>query len=139
MSKHETAITRWYWQTRGGLLCEEFCLVNQDSTCGRRLADAVVLPDRETRIAARSEPIAIGAGERAVVLQTKRGRLGMSLMGQTLFSGELLRRLCPLAVVESVALCTRGDEVLQPMLEAHHACRVIVVPAEVALTMRTGR
>ena len=137
MSKHETAITRWYWQKLGGLLCEEFCLVDQESACGRRLADAVVLPERETRIAVRSEEIAIGAGERAVVLQTKRGRLGMSLMGQALFSGELLRRRFPLAVIESVALCTRDDGVLRPMLEAHHDCRVEVVPTEVALTMRT--
>jgi hypothetical protein len=69
-----------------------------------------------------------------VVLQTKRGRLGMYLMGQTLFSAELLRRRFPSAVIESVALCTSDDEVLRPMLEAHNECRVVVVPGEVALT-----
>ena len=77
-----------------------------------RLVDALVLPDRETRIAARGEPIHLAEGERAVLVQTKDSRLGMYLMGQTLFSAELLRRRFPTAAIESIALCTQDDDVL---------------------------
>jgi hypothetical protein len=96
--------------------------------CGRRLADAIVLPDREARLADRRDRITIAPGERVVVLQTKDSRLGMYLMGQTLFSAELLRRRFPEALIESVALCTKDDEILRPLLEAHSGCRVIIAP-----------
>ena len=128
MSKLETPITRWYWQTLGGLLLEEFCLVNRAAACGGRWVDALVLPERETRIAERGQEIDIASGERAVLVQTKDSRLGMYLMGQTLFSAELLRRRWPAALIESVALCTKDDEVLRPLLEAHAGCRVVIVP-----------
>src|SRR4051794_3816872 len=85
MSKHETAMTRGYWGSIGGLLKEEFCLVRPTSRCGVRLADAVILPDRETRIAERGELVEL-SGQRVIVVQTKASRLGMYLMGQTLFS-----------------------------------------------------
>jgi hypothetical protein len=127
MSKHETAMTRGYWGSIGGLLKEEFCLVRPNSRCGVRLADAVILPDRETRIADRRELVDL-SGQRVIVVQTKASRLGMYLMGQTLFSAELLKRYHSPASVEAVALCSRDDEVLRPLLEAHSGCHVVVMP-----------
>jgi hypothetical protein len=44
--------------------------------------DALILPDRETRIVRRAERIDIALGECAVLVQTKDGRLGVYLMGQ---------------------------------------------------------
>ena len=107
MSKKETPITRWYWRQLGGLLAEEFCLVTRGSGCGKRLVDALVLPDRETRIAARGESIHIADGERAVLVQTKDSRLGMYLMGQTLFSADLLRRRYPTAAMNRLPSAPR--------------------------------
>src|SRR5262245_21874065 len=46
MSKLESPMTRWYWHTVGGLLREEFCLVERTAACGGRWADALVLPER---------------------------------------------------------------------------------------------
>ena len=131
MSKLESPMTRWYWHTVSGLLLEEFCLVNRTTTCSGRWGDALVLPERDTRIAGRSETIDIVPGERAILVQTKASRLGMYLMGQTLFSAELLRRRYPAALIESVALCSKDDAVLRPLLEAHTGCRVVVVPQSV--------
>jgi hypothetical protein len=128
VSKLETPITHWYWRQLGDLLVEEFCLVERSATCGGRWVDGLVLPQRETRRAGRREPIEIAPRERAVLLQTKAGRLGMYLMGQTLFSADLLRRRFPAAAIESVALCLRDDDVLRPLLEGHTGCRVVVVP-----------
>jgi hypothetical protein len=126
MSKRETPITRWYWQQLGGLLVEEFCLVDRGTGRGGRWVDALILPERETRIAARGELLQIAPGERAVLVQTKAARLGMYLMGQTLFSADLLRGRYPEAAIESVALCIRDDEKLRPLLEAHPGCTVVV-------------
>lgn len=128
MSKNETPITRWYWRQLGGLLVEEFCVRARGVGCGQRLVDAIVLPERETRVAGRGEVIQIKAGERVVIVQTKGSRLGMYLMGQALFSSELLRQRYPEAAIESVALCTSDDVVLRPLLEAHPGCKVVVAP-----------
>lgn len=103
MSKHETPMTRWYWGTIGGTLIEEYCLVSRGDGCAGRWVDALILPERETRIGTPREAIEIGR-EGAVLVQAKASRLGMYLMGQTLFSAELLRARFPLAVVESIAL-----------------------------------
>ena len=45
------------WQQLGGLFIEEFCVVTRGTACGQRLVDAVVLSERETRVAARRSPM----------------------------------------------------------------------------------
>jgi hypothetical protein len=54
----------------------------------------------------------------------------MYLMGQTLFSADLVRRLHP-ASIESVALCRLDDSELRPLLEKFAGMKVVVVPPEV--------
>lgn len=127
MSKHEPRITRRYWDTQvAGLLVEEFPLIASVDGGGRRCVDALILPSREKRIARRGEKVSLG-GERVVLVQTKAGRLGMSLMGQTLFSVRLfLERFKPASVL-SVALCSKDDTVLHAMLEKHPECRVVII------------
>ncbi len=125
-------MTRRFWRSVGGLLIEEFCLVDRAPGCGGRWVDGLILPDEETRIASRAERVDI-AGKRVISVQTKASRLGMYLMGQTLFSAELLRQRFKPASVESVALCAMDDEVLRPMLEQYPGCRVVVMtPSETA-------
>jgi hypothetical protein len=113
MSKRETPMTRAYWDEVGGLLIEEFCLVRRTKGCSARLADAVILPAREKRIAASGEKVDL-TGERVIVVQTKASRLGMYLMGQTLFSAAILRRDFQPRSVEAVALCAKDDTALRP-------------------------
>ena len=131
MSKRESPITLAYWQQVGGLLIEEFRLVTRGRDCSGRWVDALILPDRETRRGARSERVDI-TGERVILVQTKARRLNMYLMGQTVFSAEIVRWLFRPASVESIALCTADDAVLRPLLEAHPGCRVVVMPAPTA-------
>ena len=115
MSKHETPMIRWYWDRVGGTLCEEFQAVPRSPTTGQRLLDAVIVPDgpRE-RVHWRDLRL---EGKDVVVVQAKAKRLGMYLMGQTVFSAELVKRFNPRSV-RSVALCKKDDEVLRPLLEA---------------------
>jgi len=65
------------------------------------------------------------SGRDVVVVQTKNRRLGMSLMGQTLFSLQLVKDLGPASAI-AVALCKADDAVLRPLLEAQEGCFVEV-------------
>jgi len=139
MSKRETPMTRWLWEQIGGTLVEEFpaVLPKGDPQLGRRLLDGLIVRGGERRIAPAHEVTL--EGQDVVIVQAKAMRLGMYLMGQTLFSIELLKPFKPRSV-ESVALCSKDDALLRPMLEAHAGCRVVVCPPEVvAKVVRSGR
>jgi hypothetical protein len=125
MNKREPAMTRWYWRQVGGTLIAEFLAVRGTTTCGRRLIDGVIICGGELRVARQAE-VSV-EGRDVIVVQTKVGRLGMSLMGQAFFSAQLMRRFKPRSVV-SVALCNRDDAVLGPLFRRHRGMRVVICP-----------
>jgi hypothetical protein len=55
----------------------------------------------------------------------------MYLMGQALFSAELLKRFNPRSI-ESVAIVAKDDAVLRPIFEKYEGMHVVVCPTEVA-------
>jgi hypothetical protein len=123
LSKLETPITRWYWEKIGGLLIEEFPVVKASPGQGPRYLDGlIVLGESRSRASSRDFDI---KGRDVIVIQTKAKRLGMYLMGQCLFSRDLVLKLGAKSV-RSVALCTKDDAVLRPLLEAHEGCEVVV-------------
>lgn len=124
MSKLETPMIREYWQRVGGTLIGEFLAVRGAATVGKRLVDAVILPSLARRIA-KADQVTID-GEDIIVVQAKAGRLGMHLMGQTLFSAELMNAFHPKSI-RSVALCYADDEVLRPILERFPGMQVVVL------------
>ena len=125
MSKLETPMIRWYWNQIGGTLVEEFPVLRGSSTCGKRVVDAIVLPNGPNEVVHwRDVDI---EGQDVIVIQAKAHRLGMYLMGQALFSRDLVWRFNPKSV-RSVALCMKDDSVLRPMLEAFEGLEVVVVP-----------
>jgi hypothetical protein len=130
MSQRETEMTRWYWKKKvGGVLVEEFMVVPGSPTQGRRLVDGIIVMGEKKKLMKSGSRIDI-TGKDVVVIQTKNRRLGMGLMGQTLFSAQLIRRLKPRSL-KSVALCAADDGILRPMLEAYEGCEVFVCPPEV--------
>jgi hypothetical protein len=73
MSKHETPMTRWYWQQVGGTLIKEFVAVEGTSLCGRRVLDGLMILDGECRMAPQ---LAVSlASQEVIVIQTKARRL----------------------------------------------------------------
>ena len=115
MSKRETPLTRRYWQEIGGTLIEEFPAVRRGPNQGRRLLDGVVILDSPCLIANyRKEKEKFKIENRdIVVIQTKAERLGMYLLGQALFSRHLMMPFRPRSI-DTVAICTKGDAVLEP-------------------------
>ncbi|MEJ5309917.1 MAG: hypothetical protein WHX52_09100 [Anaerolineae bacterium] len=112
MSKLETPLTRRYWQETGGTLVEEFLAVPGGPDRGKRLIDGIIIIgdpfERQT-----AEGVVL-EGKHIVVIQTKAARLGMYLLGQAVFSARLMERFQP-ASIRSVAICTKGDSVLEPL------------------------
>lgn len=130
MSLNETPMTIWYWEQAGGTLIEEFLVVEAAKGRGKRAVDGlIIIGDPKERMKPGSK-LDI-EGKDVLIVQAKNARLGMSLMGQTLFSSGLVKRLKPRSV-QSIALCRETDEVLQPLLEAHEGCKVVVCPVSVA-------
>ena len=128
MSKRETPLTRWYWSQVGGTLVEEFRLTGRTATSSARWVDGLILPNGPHRIAKAGE---VSVDDQDVILvQTKKGRLGMYTMGQALFSKELMERNYSPRTVRSVALVEAYDDVLGPMLEAHEGLAVVVAPPD---------
>ncbi|RKQ90392.1 hypothetical protein C8N24_0194 [Solirubrobacter pauli] len=117
MSLKETPMTRRLWQAIGGTLFEEFVAVAPGPRTGTRRLDGLVLPDEPTRIAGRGEVPDL-VDRDVVVIQTKASRLGMNVLGQALFSAELLRPAGPRRI-RTIALCTADDQVLRPLAERY--------------------
>jgi hypothetical protein len=127
MSKLETPMVVRYWERGAGTLIEEFLIVEKSSTCGPRRADAIILPSQATRRLPSGQRTGISiTGQEVIVDQAKASRLGMYLMGQTLFSAELIRRLNP-ASIRSVALCTEDDSVLRPLFAPYSHLEIAVM------------
>ena len=105
-------------------------VVQRGAQHARRLVDGLILLDGECRRLARGERFVDIRGRDVVAVQTKNSRLGMNLMGQTLFILKLLESIGPRSV-ESIALCALDGARLRPFLEAHEGCKVVVCPSEV--------
>ncbi len=90
----------------------EFRAVRKGPDHAQRLLDGVIILGGETTIATTDE-VEI-EGKDIIVVQTKANRLGMYLLGQAVFSKELMKALKPKSI-RSVAICTEGDNVLEPL------------------------
>lgn len=127
MSKHETPMTLWYWEQLGGTLYEEFPVVRAGPGRSRRNLDAVIVLGGERRRMPARSTTSLDEHD-IVIVHAKRGRLGMNLMGQVLFSRDLVLRTSKPRSLRSVALCRATDVELQPLLEQHNGCEVVVCP-----------
>jgi hypothetical protein len=66
------------------------------------------------------------AGQHVIVVQAKASRLGMYLMGQAIFSAELVRTRFAPASLRSVILCSKDDSVLRAFLVSYPEVEVVI-------------
>ncbi|HEY3873950.1 MAG TPA: hypothetical protein VGM92_00605 [Candidatus Kapabacteria bacterium] len=123
MSKKETPMTRRYWERVGGTLVEEFCAQKKTSETGRRLLDAIIITEGEQKIASQSE-VSI-EGKDIIIVQAKANRLGMSVMGQALFSIGLMQKFKPRSI-RSVALVAKDDRELREIFLLHENVEIVI-------------
>jgi hypothetical protein len=132
MSLYETPLTRWYWREvlKQGTLIEEYVAVERakDDTSAPRFMDGLVILGGPFTV---SGDVRMDITDKdVVVIQSKNKRLGMYLMGQALFSRELLLKKGAKSV-RSVAVCRKNDKVMRELLLAHPGIEVVICPAEV--------
>ncbi len=131
MSKHETPMTRWYWEkaNRGrGLLIEEFGAIKRNEKRGhnkRHMDGVIVLGLKSGRRGPSEGDRKLVQGKKVIVIQSKARRLGMSLIGQVVVSRELLRNL-KAKEVRSVGVCTEDDKILRRILRRFEGCSSVV-------------
>lgn len=116
MSKHETWRTRKYWESVGGLLIEEFVAVKGGENRGKRLLDGLIVLDEDKAI--HDSTMFDIEGRDVIVVQTKRNRIGMNLLGQTYFSKLLIEKFNPRSI-NLVAICGKADLVMEELAEQH--------------------
>lgn len=125
-------MTRWYWREilKHGTLIEEYVAVErgEDDSNAPRFMDGLVILDGPFEISGDVRRDV--QGKDVVVIQSKNKRLGMYLMGQALFSRELLLKKDARSV-RSVAVCRKDDKVMRELLLAHPDIEVVICPAEV--------
>lgn len=127
MSKHETWRTRKYWQRVGGILIEEFIVVKGNQTQGRRLIDGlIVLNEAKGIYDKRSFDI---TGKDVIVIQTKKGRIGMYLLEQAYFSKLLVEKHQPESI-KTVAICDLNDVIMQQLASLHNIEIVVMSDEE---------
>ena len=124
MSLHETWRTEMYWNTLGGLLIEEFVAVDGNSEQGRRPIDGIIVLGEKKAIHCGNKFDL--KGKDVIVIQTKKGRIGMNLLGQAYFSKLLIKKHSPRSI-KTVAICGRNDKVMAEFAEKHEV-EVIVYP-----------
>jgi len=116
MSKKETPLTRRYWEEISGTLIEEFLAVPKGKNNSQRLIDGVILLGEDKKIVKWDQVVI--ENKDIIILQTKANRLGMYLMGQALFSIELMKKFNPRSI-RSVMICTKDDEVMRNIAEKY--------------------
>ena len=124
MSKHETPLTRRFWDEVGGTLIEEFPAVQKSKHNSQRLMDGVIILGGEKKIVSWRD-ISL-ADKDIIVIQTKANRLGMYLMGQAFFSRELMKKFEPKSI-RAVIICAKDDSVMRALAESH-GLEVIIYP-----------
>jgi hypothetical protein len=112
-----------YWDSVGGLLIEEFIAVRGNKDQGTRPVDGVIVLGEEKKIfEGNTYDI---SGKDVIVIQTKKERIGMYLLGQAYFSKFLIEKHKPKSI-KSVAICGRNDKVMQELAD-QHGVEIVVI------------
>ena len=123
-NEKETRMLEWYWnKVCGGTLCAEFRAVEKGPTNAKRDIDAVILSDGEDKEVDRrnlslDQRKKMLDGRDVIVVQAKANRLGMPLMGQTLFSAALIKRKFNPRSIRAIALCKENHPNLESLLKS---------------------
>lgn len=123
MSLNETPMTRWYWREilKQGTLIEEYVAAEraEDDSNAPRFMDGPFEISHDVRMDI--------TGKDVVVIQSKNKRLGMYLMGQAIFSRELILKKGAKSV-RSVAVYRKDDKVMRELLLAYPGIEVRIRP-----------
>jgi len=111
-------MTSRYAERMGGTLLLEYPIIWQRPGVGWRRVDAIIIQDRRPQVPTEDGRISLD-GHDVIVVQTKAHRLAMPVLGQALFSRDLVIREFKPTSVRTVALCTGDDTALNPIAKRY--------------------
>ena len=121
-----------YWRSVGGALFLEFPLVKRTVDSGPRRLDGLIVPDLAQgmwrwagAVKQGFTPEGVVRDRHVIAVQAKNSRLGMTVMGQAVFTVGLLERFKP-ASIQSIALVRGDDVILSSLLKPFPAVTVVV-------------
>lgn len=126
MSKHETALTRRYWEEEtDGLLIEEFPAVRNKTGCNPRYLDGLVILGQIKKIGDKKQYVDTNAKAEnlvrdrdVIIIQTKATPFNITLLGQAFFSKHLMEFHFKAKSIRSVAVCTGVDPGIKSIAES---------------------
>ncbi len=126
MSKHETVLTRRYWeQETDGLLIEEFPVVRNKAGCNPRRLDGLVIQGLTKKVGDTKQHVDTNAKAEnlvrdrdVIIIQTKATPFNITLLGQAFFSKYLVEFYFHPRSIRSVAVCTGGDPEMMSIAES---------------------
>lgn len=130
VSRLETKMIDWFWEQVGGTLIEDFQIMPESGGQDRNLIATVIIPDEPKRKMTANTLLNL-EGREILLVRTKNRHLNMSIILQTAFSAQLIKRFRNPLKVHPVILCTIKNHILESMLKANGGCRVVVCPPEI--------
>lgn len=109
----ENRLTLRYWDQIGGTIVMEFQVVQRSRTSGRRVVDAIILPNGPTEMR-RAREVSL-EGQDVIVVQTKNAPMNLVNFGQALGGAVLLKQRFNPASARAVAVCVGHDEVMEQL------------------------
>lgn len=110
-----------------GTLIEEYPIVRKDKNCSPRWIDGLIIKGGEFKRLTKYDDNNIDLeGKDIISIQTQKGRIGMYHLGQAFFTMKLLELKNPKSI-ESIALCTETDEMMEKIIENIPNLRIQVI------------
>ena len=130
VSRLEAKMIDWFWEQVGGMLIEDFQIMPESTGQDRNLIATVIILDEPKRKMTAGTPLNL-EGREVIVVRTKNRHINMSIILQTVFSAQLIKRFRNAHKVQPVILCTIKNHILESILKANGGCRVVVCPPEI--------
>ncbi len=111
----EHKLTQRYWWQGGGTIVMEFHVVQKSAKSGKRVLDAIILPNEPTEM--RTTRDVSLEGKDVIVVQTKPYPMDLVNFGQVLGGAALLKKRFNPASVKPVAVCVGHDEAMERLSE----------------------
>lgn len=132
VSRLEAKMIDWFWEQGGGTLIEDFQIMPESAGQDRNLIATVIIPDEPKQRMTMTVGTSFNLeGRDVLVVRTKNRHLNMSIILQTAFLVQLIKRFRNPHKVQPVILCTIKNHILESMLKANGGCRVVVCPPEI--------
>lgn len=127
LDSKEKALVMEYWQDVGGTLVWDYPLIQPTATNASHRTDAIILVDGFKKILDHKE-VDI-TDKQVIAISVRNSRLDMGLMGRAFFIEKLFSTK-NVKSLQSVAICTEDDAILNTFFQRYPRMELVVIKKE---------